>query len=128
MIEIIQKQLLRTLCELEIVNLYLWHQETCLSPISIANAVQMLRNDGILQLSDNHENVSLTEYGRKWIELHANELFATKSEKPWKKVPVLVGMTGSGTTSPLPGDGSAAITANDDATVSQAEVLTHILQ
>lgn len=96
MIEIIQKQLLRTLCEKEIANLYSWHQETCLSPISIANAVLTLRKGGILQLSDNRENVSLTEYGRKWIELHANELFATKSEEPWKNVPE--GMSSEGDT------------------------------
>lgn len=87
MIEIIQKQLLRSLCEQEIINLYSWHQETCLSPLSIANAVLALRKGGILQLSDNRENVSLTEYGRKWIEFHAKELFATKSEEPWKTVP-----------------------------------------
>ena len=87
MIETIQRQLLRILCEQEFVNLYSWHQETCLSPISIANAVLALRKGGILQLSDNRENVSLTEYGRKWIELHAKDLFATKSEEPWKAVP-----------------------------------------
>ena len=94
MIEIIQKQLLRTLCEQGIVNLYSWHQETCLSPISIANAVLSLRKDGVLLLSDNRENVSLTEYGRKWIELHAKELFATKSEEPWKNVPEEMAMEG----------------------------------
>ena len=94
MIEIHQKQLLRTLCEQETINLYSWHQETYISPISIANAVQMLRKDGILQLSDNREYVSLTEYGRKWIELHVKELFATKSEEPWKNVPVEMNSTG----------------------------------
>ena len=68
MMDSIQKQLLRILYEQETVNVYAWHQITCLSPISIANAVLSLRKSAILQLSDNHENVYLTEYGRKWIE------------------------------------------------------------
>ena len=87
MMNINQKKLLRTLYEQGIINLYAWHQETCLSPISIANAVLILQKSGLLQLIDNHQNVSLTEYGRRWIELHSKELFATKSDEPWKKVP-----------------------------------------
>lgn len=85
--EIDQKQLLRILYEQETVNLYAWHQETCLSPISIANAVLSLRKKGLLQLSDNHGNAFLTEYGRKWIEHNSIKLFATKGEEPWKDVP-----------------------------------------
>ena len=85
--EISQKQLLRILYEQETINLYAWHQDTCLSPISIANAVLALREKGILQLSENHENACLTEYGRKWVERNSKELFATKSEEPWKNVP-----------------------------------------
>lgn len=85
--EIIQKQLLRILYDQKTVNLYAWHKETCLSPISIANAVLSLRNKGVLQLSDNHENASLTEYGKKWIGINSRKLFATKSEEPWKTVP-----------------------------------------
>ena len=87
MMDIIQKQLLRILLEQETVNVYAWHQITCLSPISMANAVLSLRKSAILQLSDNHENVCLTEYGRKWIERNSKELFASKSEEPWKVVP-----------------------------------------
>lgn len=87
MMEICQKQLLRILYEQETINIYTWHTETCLSPISIANTILVLRKKGLLQLSDNHENAFLTEYGRKWIELNSKELFATKSEEPWKKVP-----------------------------------------
>ena len=87
MMEIIQKRLLRILFDQETVNLYAWHQETCLSPISIASAVLSLRKQGLLKLSDNHEDVSLTEYGRKWIGINSRKLFATKSEEPWKKVP-----------------------------------------
>lgn len=86
--EIVQKKLLRTLCEQETIDIFAWHQETCLSPISIANAVLLLRKDGLLQLSDNHESASLTDYGRKWVKLHSKELFATKSEEPWKNVPI----------------------------------------
>ena len=87
MMNIIQKQLLRILFEQQTVNIYAWHQITCLSPISIANAVLSLRKSGIIQLSDDYENVSLTDYGRKWIERNSKELFASKSEEPWKKVP-----------------------------------------
>ena len=87
MIDNNQKQLLRVLYEQETVNIFVWHQETCLSPISIANAILLLREKGYLQLSDDHENASLTVYGRKWIEQNSKELFATKSEEPWKKVP-----------------------------------------
>lgn len=87
MIEIVQKQLLKTLYERETVDIYAWHQETCLSPISIANAVLSLRKDGLLQLSDNHEKASLTDYGRKWVEVNSKELFASKNDEPWKNVP-----------------------------------------
>lgn len=87
MMENTQKQLLRILYEQETVNVYAWHKKTCLSPISIANAVLSLRNSAILLLSDNHENVCLTEYGRKWIERNSKELFASKSDEPWKNVP-----------------------------------------
>lgn len=87
MMEIIPKQLLRILYEQGTINLYTWHQKTCLSPISIANAVLRLRKQGILQLSENHEDASLTEYGRKWVERNSKVLFATKSEEPWKKIP-----------------------------------------
>lgn len=87
MIDIIQKQLLEVLYEQETVNIYAWHQITCLSPISIASAVLSLRKSGIMQLSDNHENAYLTEYGRKWIEQNSKELFANKREEPWKNVP-----------------------------------------
>lgn len=87
MMEIIQKQLLRVLYEQETVNIYAWHKETCLSPISIANAVLALRKKGLLQLSDNYENVSLTDYGRKWIDINSKDLFTTESDKPWKNVP-----------------------------------------
>ncbi len=92
--EIYQKQLLRILYEQGTINLYAWHQETYISPISIANAVSSLRKKGLLQLSDNRENAFLTDYGRKWIERNSSELFATKSEEPWKTVPVE--MTSSG--------------------------------
>ena len=85
--EINQKHLLRILYEQGTIDLYAWHQETCLSPISIANAVLSLRKKGLLKLSDNYENASLTEYGRKWIEHYSKELFATKREEPWKNVP-----------------------------------------
>ena len=85
--EIVQKQLLRSIYEQEKVDIYAWHQETCLSPISIANAVLVLRKYGLLLLSDNHENASLTDYGRKWVEVHSKELFATKGDEPWKNVP-----------------------------------------
>lgn len=85
--EINQKQLLRILYEEETIDLYTWHQETCLSPISIANAVLSLRNKGLLQLSDNHEKATLTDYGRKWVEVHSKELFATKGDETWKNVP-----------------------------------------
>lgn len=87
MMDIIQKQLLRILYEKDTVNIYEWHKETCLSPISIANAVLSLRKSGVLQLSDNHENACLTEYGRKWIERNSKELFASENDKPWKNVP-----------------------------------------
>ena len=87
MMDIIQKQLLRILYEKENINIYEWHIETCLSPISIANAVLSLRKSGVLQLSDKHENACLTGYGRKWIERNSKELFASKSEEPWKIVP-----------------------------------------
>ena len=83
----IQKQLLRILYEKNSVNIFEWHKETCLSPISIANAVLSLRKSGVLQLSDNRENACLTEYGRKWIERDSKELFASKSDEPWKNVP-----------------------------------------
>lgn len=85
--EISHKQLLRILYEQETINLYSWHQDTCLSPISIANAVLSLRKKGLLQLSNNRENAFLTDYGRKWIEHNSKELFATKSEETWKNVP-----------------------------------------
>jgi len=85
--EINQKQLLRILYEQGPIDLYAWHQETCLSPISIANAVLSLRKKGLLELSDNYENASLTEYGRKWVVIHSKELFATKRDEPWKNVP-----------------------------------------
>lgn len=58
-----------------------------MSPISIAHAVLSLRKKGLLQLSDNRENASLTEYGKKWIEHNSKELFATKGDEPWKNVP-----------------------------------------
>lgn len=87
MMENIKKQLLRILYEHESVNIYSWHKETCLSPICIANAVLSLRKNGILQLSDDHENACLTEYGRKWIVRNSKELFASKDEEPWKNVP-----------------------------------------
>ena len=58
-----------------------------MSPITISNAVLALRKNGILQISDDHENVCLTEYGRKWIERNSKELFASKGEEPWKNVP-----------------------------------------
>ncbi len=92
--EINQKQLLRILYEQGTIDLFTWHQETCLSPISIANAVLSLRKKGVLQLSENRENVSLTEYGRKWIEHNSKELFATKREEPWKNVPVEMNAAG----------------------------------
>ena len=82
-----QKQLLRILYEQGNISLYAWHKKTCLSPICIANAVQALRKQGVLQLSGDHENATLTEYGRKWIELNSKELFATKGDEPWKNVP-----------------------------------------
>ena len=85
--DIIQKQLLRILYEKETVNIYAWHQITCLSPICIANAVLSLRKSGILQLSDDHENACLSEYGKKWIGRNSKELFASKGEVPWKNVP-----------------------------------------
>ena len=85
--EINQIQLLRILYEQGTIDLYKWHQETCLSPISIANAILSLRKEGLLQLSDNYETASLTEYGRKWIEHNSKKLFATKKEEPWKNVP-----------------------------------------
>lgn len=94
MMNIIQKQLLRILFEQENINIYAWHQITCLSPISIANAVLSLRKDGLLLLSDNHENACLTEYGRKWIERNSKELFASKGEEPWKNVPEEMGSAG----------------------------------
>lgn len=94
MIDIIQKQLLEVLYEQETVNIYAWHQITCLSPISIASAVLSLRKSGLLQLSDDHENACLTEYGRKWIERNSKELFASKSEEPWKNIPEEMTATG----------------------------------
>lgn len=87
MMEIVQNRLLRILYEQETISLYSWHQETCLSPISIAHAVLSLREKGVLQLNDNHKVASLTDYGRKWIEGHFKELFTSKSEEPWKQVP-----------------------------------------
>ena len=47
-----------------------------------------------IELSDNHENVCLTEYGRKWIERNSKELFASKSDEPWKNVPEDMSSTG----------------------------------
>ncbi len=85
--EINQKQFLRALYERKTINIYAWHQETCMSPVSIASVVLSLRKNGLLQLSDNLEDASLTEYGRKWVVIHSKELFATKSEEPWKNVP-----------------------------------------
>lgn len=96
MMEVVQNQLLRTLYEQETISLYSWHLKTCLSPISIAHAVLSLREKGVLQLNDNHEIVSLTDYGRKWIECHSKELFTSKSDEPWKCVPE--GMVSEGNT------------------------------
>lgn len=86
MIEI-DNLLLRTLYERKSLDIYAWHKEMCLSPICIAHAVLSLREKGILQLSENHEQAFLTDYGKKWTERHSKELFATKGDEPWKTIP-----------------------------------------
>lgn len=80
-------QFYRYLYEHREMDLYGWHQLTCISPIELAAIINKEIEKGIIQLNEDKISVSLTEYGKKWLEVNSTTIFAEKREMPWKDIP-----------------------------------------
>lgn len=69
------------------MELYNWHQMTCISPIELAEIVRGEVKEGRIQLNENKTSLSLTDYGHKWLEANGTAMFTEEKEMPWKKIP-----------------------------------------
>ena len=79
--------LYRYLYENAEMDLYQWHQTNLVSPIELAAIVKEEICNGRIQLNDDKTRITLTDYGKKWIETNKLFLFAEEKEKEWKIVP-----------------------------------------
>ena len=87
MIQSFTIRLYRHLYENGDMDLYQWHQDTCISPIELANIVNKEIKEGRIILSADKSRISITDFGKKWLEVNKLELFAEEKEQPWRYVP-----------------------------------------
>ena len=80
-------QFYRYLYENGNIDLYQWHQTTRVSPIELAVIVNEEVKKGRIILNGDKNSISITDYGKKWLEANKLELFAEEKEQPWKIVP-----------------------------------------
>lgn len=79
--------LYRYLYENAVMDLYQCHQTNLISPIELAAIIKEEISKGRIQLNDDKTRITLTDYGRKWIETNKLYLFAEEKEKEWRHVP-----------------------------------------
>ena len=80
-------QLYRYLYETEDMDLYQWHRTNLISPIEMAAIIKEEVSNGRIQLNDDKTHITLTDYGKKWVETNKLNLFAEEKEREWRYVP-----------------------------------------
>lgn len=69
------------------MDLFQWHQANLVSPIELAAIIKEEVSNGRIQLNDDKTRITLTDYGKRWIETNKLNLFAEEKEKEWRYIP-----------------------------------------